>query len=216
MRVELPCRDSLGLSTLLYGGFEAAEIAYLSARVERGSVVIDVGANVGLFTVALAGVVGPSGKVLAVEPNPATVSRLRKNVSLNHLTNVEIHSVAAGVVQGVGTLLLASDPAFASTARVRAELATGEAVRVPVARIDDMLLAQDLGRVSVIKIDVEGDELAVLGGSEEILGRCGPMLLVEANSEPQLRGLVEWLGARGYKRRQPLGFEAWNHLFEKE
>src|ERR687885_83981 len=75
-RVFLHYREDVGLVTLLGGGFEQAELEAAREHARAGSTAIDVGANVGVFTVVLARAVGPAGRVLAFEPFPANVRRL--------------------------------------------------------------------------------------------------------------------------------------------
>ena len=94
--LELRYRERIGLSTLLNGPFEAAEVAALCRLATPGSTAIDVGANVGVFTVPLALSVGDRGRVLSFEPAPQTAARLRANVERNGLGNVDVHVCALG------------------------------------------------------------------------------------------------------------------------
>lgn len=172
-----------------------------------------VGANVGLFTLPLAKAVRPGGKVLAIEPLSPTVERLRENLALNQAGNVDICTKAAGDAEGQITLLLSTDPAFHSTVTVAEGLSTQLHVTVPIARVDRIWEEAGSPAVSVMKVDVEGAELAVLQGSEMVLERWRPALLLEATTDERLRDLTAVLSRYGYVRRQPKGFMPWNHLF---
>lgn len=205
-------REVIGMSALLRGGFETAETDVLRRCARPGTVAIDVGANVGFFTTNLARAVGPQGTVLAFEPLPLNADRLKANVERNGLGNVEVHVVALGNRDGTATLRLSDDPAYCSTA-VRQNRPNGRTMTVPLARLDRIWNARGQSGVSVMKIDVEGDELAVLEGAEQLVATCRPPLLIEADSPERLESLTGRLSRLGYAHAQPAGFMPWNHLF---
>ncbi len=212
-RLVLQYREALGISTLLDNGFETREIECLRSIARRGATVMDVGANVGVFTISLAQAVGPSGKVIAFEPLPLNVERLKSNIALNHLDNIHVYELALGEREGELTLQLARDGAFVSAVEVSAQQATGYTITAPVSRLDAVWQGAGSPDVALVKVDVEGAELAVLAGSEALLASCKPDLLLEANTQEHLEALVSWLSVRGYRRSQPRGFKPWNHLF---
>jgi len=213
-RLRVQHRELIGYATLLERGFEVAETRAICAFARAGSTVVDAGANIGSLTVPLAKAVGPRGRVLAFEPLPANAERLRENVALNGLRNVEVGELALGEQDGTIALRLADDPALHSTVAVFQRRATGEALLVPVTTLDRRWREAGAPDVSALKIDVEGAELAVLKGSEQLLRACRPTLLVEAAETSQLEAVARWLAAVGYVWRQPAGFKPWNYLFE--
>ena len=206
--IALRYRERIGLSTLVYGSFEAAETNLLRRLARPGTTAVDAGANVGLFTIPLALAVGAEGRVLAVEPALETVARLRENLRRNNLENVTVVEAALGAERGAATLVLAEDSAYNSTVSMQA---IGAEVRVE--RLDDVW--EEAGRpdVSVLKIDVEGAEVDVLTGAAELLRSSRPAVLVEA-SEPHRADVVSRLFAeRGYRLTPATGFQSWNLLF---
>jgi FkbM family methyltransferase len=162
-------------------GFEPNEFAFLSTTLKPGMTVIDVGANEGLYTAFAARCVGPKGKVIAVEPSSRECGRLRRNLELNHLQNVVIFPVAASNASGQADLRIAGYGheghntlgAFIYGTR----LARTETVRL--LPLDDVAREAGVERVDVMKIDVEGAELAALEGARGILSRDHPLLLLE-------------------------------------
>lgn len=78
----------------LFGSWEATETAFLKRIVKSGDTVLDVGANIGYFTVLLSLLVGPSGRVFGIEPTQSTYEQLVKNVEINRLDNVTLCRVA--------------------------------------------------------------------------------------------------------------------------
>lgn len=211
--VELEYREAIGLHTLLYGSFEAAEIQSLCSWARPNSTALDVGANVGLFTVALAEAVRPAGKVIAFEPFPGNIGRLKGNLELNNIRNVDVLPLAVGREEGTITLHLSRDPAFHSTTGVRGERPLHETITVPTSSLDHAWKRKGLPRVSVVKIDVEGGELSVLSGASALLESCRPVLLVEIPEEEQLEEITTLLRRHGYRAQQPRGFMPWNFLF---
>jgi FkbM family methyltransferase len=186
----------VGRSLEVYGEWTEDEVAVLCQALRPGDHVVDVGANVGTHTVPLARKVGPSGSVLAFEPQPRVFELLAANVAMNGLDNVRLHNVACAAAPGSlklpdidygrpgnfgGVDLRAMHEASTRTARV---------IDIPLVRLDD---ACDLDRLRLLKIDVEGMETEVLGGAQRTIGRCRPLLYVEnehPESSPALLGAL--------------------------
>jgi FkbM family methyltransferase len=209
-RVFLHHREDIGLVVLMSGGFEKAETEFAIEHARPGTVAIDVGGNVGMFTVPLALAVGPSGRVLTIEPSPDNVERLERNVDLNMLENVVVEPVAVGDKPGRLVLQLASDPGFHSTADIAESRSLDKSLTVQAETLDQVWLRAHAPNVSFIKVDTEGGEDAVLRGAEQILRTCQPVLLVEARGRERLRELDTWLGGFGYHRQRQRGFAPGN------
>jgi FkbM family methyltransferase len=212
--VHLYYREDLGIISLMGGRHEHAEMERLRSAARPGTVAIDVGANIGLYTVALAGAVGSNGRVLAFEPFPDNVARLRSNLARNDLTNVEIYEVALGPEAGSELLHVADDPAFHSLVDVSEDRDTGNTLTVRVQRLDDAWREAGAPEVSVLKVDTEGGELAILRSATDVLAASRPVIQVEASTLERLQELEEWLRGRGYRRADAPGYSVGNYLFE--
>ena len=149
----------------------------MQSLLRPGDVVIDGGANIGLFTVLAAGTVGPRGVVIACEPSPTTMRLLRDNVRRNDFDWVQLHEVALAARSGRLELhVFMPGSGFSSFAP--ADTRTGDRVEVAVTTLDD--LAGDLlERTSLVKLDVEGAELRALEGAHRLLERARPDFIVE-------------------------------------
>jgi len=162
-------------------GYEASVLRAVERFVAAGSYCFDVGANVGAVTLALARQVGPSGRVLAVEPGPPYVARLRRNLQANpHLAN-RVVILPVGLSQTEGTLLWRPDPLHpfnAGLSQVHSTAVPGE-LPVAVTTLDTVLAQQGWKQVDFIKIDVEGMELEVLRGARKTLESLRPVVLFE-------------------------------------
>ena len=193
-RLKLDLRESLQRD-FLFGLYDRRELDLLREHLGDGDFV-DVGAHVGLYSVAAA-LHGP-GRVLAFEPNPSAREQLGENLALNDCTNVVVVPKAVGDAPGTALLHVPAtpDPSFSSLAGGR--FAEGEPIDVEVTTVDAEVEAAGLAP-SVVKIDVEGGELAVVAGMTRTLERARPVLLVEVN-EASARELARTLdGYSGFR-----------------
>lgn len=196
--------DHLFRAVAARGGFYEGDlleyIRFVTAgeRVS-GSVAVDVGANIGNHSVYFGAFV--SDLVLAVEPNPEVLSVLRTNLASN-VDNVILYECAVGEADAFGRVVM-PDTAVENIGMARIAVSDATADAVPVRTVDGLLA--DLrrgrpaaGRVLLMKIDVEGMELAVLRGARDTLARDWPHLFVEARSPVELDALRSYLGGLGY------------------
>lgn len=209
-RIRLRYRETLGVTQLIYGHFEAAELAFARDAVVPGTVAIDVGANVGLFTVALADRLGTEGEVWSFEPFAPTADRLRANIAQNALSNVEVFEVAAGQDARSVRLTIGDDAAFNTTAQ---DVSGTAHVVVDQVRLDDIWVARGQPAVSLIKVDTEGTESCVLAGATELLATSMPTVIVEAPTAARLSAVRSVLEPLGYVYDRPPGFMRWNFVF---
>ena len=151
-----------------------------------GSVVIDVGASLGEWTVPFARKVGCRGRVIAIEPAPRSAAALEATLAANALRHVEIIRCAIADHDGAAELavpLVTSPRIDTGTARLGPAPAGYEALQVTLRSLDSMAAERGLSRLDLIKIDVEGQECRVLDGAAAILGRCRPVLVLETGHE---------------------------------
>jgi FkbM family methyltransferase len=211
--VRLRASETIGWAWLVYGSFERAELAYASERAGKGGWVFDVGGNVGVFSVSVAQFVSPGARVVAFEPLPGNVSRLRENLERSGLGNVDIVQVAAASAPGEADLLAADDAAYSGLVASVEAGRQGRVVRVPLATIDSVWASRGSPPVSLMKLDIEGGELEALRGATALLEHCHPTLMVEAATDAHIASLEQLLAPFGYEREHPPGFEPWNHVF---
>jgi FkbM family methyltransferase len=173
--------DHLQLLLYYLGSFEPHSINAMRDHVKPGDTVLDVGANIGLFTIEGAQAIGPSGSLIAIEAAPSHANSVRESASLNQMTNVEVVSVAVGDSDGEATLTLPRDTNFGMFTLGAVD--GDESFKVPVKRIDDIVAGR---KIDFIKMDIEGSEYRALLGAKETL-RSRPPILIELN-EAALEG----------------------------
>ena len=159
---------------------EAGPIRVLRPFVRPRTYVIDVGANIGFFTMQFAAWVSDGGKVIAVEPEAVNYARLRHAIAEAGLTDV-VTTIQAAVAEVAGEGFLEVDPGHPGNHKLGAE-----GVPVAVTTIDDIVAARGWPEVSLIKVDVQGAETRVLGGTRRTLERSRPALFLEVDDR-QLR-----------------------------
>jgi FkbM family methyltransferase len=196
-RMRLDPLDSLRLS--FHGLYQPAETRFVQRVVAPGWTVVDVGANIGYFTLLFCRAVGPAGRVLAFEPDPDNAAILRENLRLNGYANAQVLELALGDADGSATLF--TNPANRGDNRVGIAEPGFGARAVRVGRYDDLVG----GTVDLVKLDVQGGELAVLLGLAATLARSPdplvvlewwPLGLTRAGCEPA--AVLDRLGAWGF------------------
>jgi FkbM family methyltransferase len=148
----------------------------IDRAIHPGAIVVDVGANIGYNTVYASRRVGPTGRVVAVEPAADNLRVLRENIAANALENVVVHTVAAGRAHERRDLFLRGEISAVNSLFPESVYATVTGVeQVRVAPLDDLVE----GDPELVKIDVEGAELDVLAGMTRLLRGSAIQLIVE-------------------------------------
>ena len=209
-KLDLPADDQYIRQAIeRTGEYSGGEIDLYEAILRPGDVAIDVGANVGIFSIAIGRAVGPSGRVLAFEPQPPIFEFLQRNLATNGLSQVEarraivaaadgegefvdLHSLPPGRPFNFGSVHLSSRP-FSGY---------GGTVATPMLRIDSL----GLERCDFMKIDVEGAEALVVAGALRTVAACRPLLSVECDRPDQMAIVVDALLNRGYRLWRFRGF----------
>ncbi len=169
-------------------GWEPTTIRTFLRLISPGSIVLDIGANSGLFSL-LAARRGPAVAVHAVEPVARVFSLLTSNVALNGASNVTCHHLACSDRSGPAIMHVPSAepvPVMASLFAGWCDAAESIEEQVDCVTVDDMVGTLGVGRVDVIKIDAEGSEDAVLRGGWRTLDEHRPFVLAEVLARPGL------------------------------
>jgi FkbM family methyltransferase len=174
--------NDLSLAMFVGGTYEPNEFAFLDGLLRPGMKVLDGGANEGVYTLFLANKVGPNGRVVAVEPSPRELTRLRANLAANNLNDVTV--VAAVLAERAGDISLKIADAGHAGQNTLGEfiyegLTPVETELLPAITLDELAATRGLTDVDVIKLDIEGAELRALRGATNLLQTARPLLLLE-------------------------------------
>ena len=158
-------RNLIACELCLTGRYAPAETAVVRASLRPGGTFVDVGANLGYFTLVAAAAVGPHGRVLALEPHPELAAELRENLAANGLDQVEVREVAAAETPARLELSgFAIGGNWGSASLVNPAADGAPRFTVDARPLDALLAEAGLDAVDLVKLDVEGAEERVLRG----------------------------------------------------
>ncbi len=209
LAVEPSFRSIVTSVLIAEGDWFETEIEFWRTWIKPGMTVIDVGANVGVYTFSAARQVGEVGRVIAVEPFSGCVRCLEETCRINQLSWVKVYAGAASDQNGTALLSLSSASELNEivSPSQAGEMNPNAVEEVTCLTIDSLIEAETLTQVDFIKIDAEGHELSVLLGSQRVLSEFNPVILYEnrAGSQGSNRPVADYLTGRGYQlfRYQP-------------
>ncbi len=189
-------QDAIVSGALALGCYESALIDYFATLLRPGINMVDIGANIGLYSIISAKAVGPQGSIVAIEPSAENCSFIHKSLEVNEFSNVTVYQKALSDQNGELTLFLCGsnnadhriyDAKDGSTSAGR------KGVIVETVRLDDLLGPALRSKIDLIKLDIQGAEGIALAGMKETLSsdrdltmvmEFWPWGLIKAGSNP--------------------------------
>ena len=196
--------------------FEPAVRAEVVRIASEGVNVIDIGANIGYYSILASRLIGPGHRVFSFEPQASMVRQLRRNIEVNGLHNVEVFPFALSDVAATATFQVPL-AGFESLGSMRASgrFAVSRVVNVEAHRLDDVMTNCGNPRIGLVKMDAEGAELLILRGATELLSSdAKPTLVFEANEKScrpfgySVFDTLKFIHGFGYSLRQ-IDHEDW-------
>lgn len=179
--------DLVPWSIMVSGNWQPELWSSISNRLSEGSVMLDIGAHIGYFTLKAGAKVGKSGKVIAFEPNPRTLKVLHGNIAASDATNVIVQPIACTdndrIIALYDSTAEGNSGASSLSVNTASESYTDSLPTYSVRGrpIDDVVRELGLTRIDLIKVDVEGAETMVIRGAQETLKRFNPIVITEVN-----------------------------------
>jgi FkbM family methyltransferase len=180
---HIKCYTDSNLCKMIYmDQFESEEIDFVKKGLKEGDVFVDIGSNIGIFSLVASQIVGKNGKVIAFEPTPETFKRLEENISLNNIFNIDAFQLGISNSKKDEILSISQEGFDAWNSFTKPS--KGERfnkVTIKTDSLDNLATEIEyLSKASLIKIDVEGWESMVISGAENLLTKNdAPMLMVE-------------------------------------
>jgi len=174
------------------GWYEMNKSHAFEREVKPGSVIYDIGANVGFFSLLAAELSGQTGQVYAFEPLPRNVEFLRKHVALNRIENVTVFEAAVSDRGGEAFFDLSASTSMG-------HLAETGMLKVQMASLDDLLSDGMILPPDFIKIDVEGAEFDVLNGAKTLFSTYRPVLFLDTHGREAHQAVIAFLEERDYR-----------------
>ena len=178
VKLNLPTKDTAIVPSILGGYFESLELDYFARAAAGSKIVLDVGANVGLYSCVAGTNVAPEGVVYSFEPIDENVTYFQKNLLNNSLRNVEIFQLAMGDGEGELEIFVSSE-SIATHSAASSHSGGASTVRVPMTSIDAFVESAGIVKVDLLKIDVEGYDGYVLRGGVKTIEHHRPTIFVE-------------------------------------
>lgn len=191
-RMYVDLRSGIGRAILVKGEFDPAVAEPIEAALGEGGVFIDVGANVGYYSMLALDRVGPTGEVHAFEIDERPLRCLRRTIAHGRLDRLHLHEIAAGKSDGMGYLVEGEEIGHSSVET----MGGGKPVRMTA--LDNWRERHGVRGVQVIKLDVEGGELWILQGAERLLREERPVVVCEIDDATAARA--------GYTRADLVGY----------
>lgn len=206
----------MGIALTRGGTYESGMIATLNASLTHGSTFVDLGANEGYFTVIGAGLCGPTGRVVAIEPQERLLPIISKNLHLNSLLNTIVVNAAITDRPGQVTLHLTSNTNSGGSGLHRHTKYPLPTQEVAAMTLEQLLDVQGVKVVDLLKVDIEGSEYEALLGSPRLFQECRikalalelhPTILADRGKDAE--DIVALLTGAGYQKKQPFGNDLW-------
>lgn len=172
-RMVVDKQDSLNLS--VHGVYEPFETSLVKQHIKKGDTVLDIGANIGYYTLIFASLVGDEGKVVAFEPEPELFQLLTRNIDLNQYRNVI--PVQKAVAEGEGVTKLFIDTFSSVDHRMYDSEDGRESVEIEMVSLDRFLQAADRN-VDFIKMDIQGAEGSALKGMDALIRQNRRLMMI--------------------------------------
>lgn len=199
--------QGIGRTLILFGRREEDHRIILQKVLKPGMTVLDIGANIGYYAMMERGLVGETGRIIAVEPARGNIATLKRNVALNGYQNIDFFHMAISDTDGTGDLLISPFSNLHSFhARTDAKRQTGEIEKVETRTVPSMMA--EFGNIDLIRMDVEGHEVEVFNGMLDAVekGEMSPMVVFETHlrqytRDHDMEAPLRRLFASGYKVR---------------
>ncbi len=173
-------------SQIFWQGMQEGDVGVyrvIKDLLKQGDVFFDIGACVGTFSLIAANIVKASGRVYAFEPVLKHFERLKRNIALNGFENILLFKLALSDKNGGGKIFIPKtlNTGMASLSANNMQWADYEVEEVELKKLDNFVKEQDVKRIDIIKIDVEGHELAVIKGAINSINKFKPRIIMEVN-----------------------------------
>lgn len=186
IRMNLDLSEFLQAHLYLYGSYELPSVRFIRRVVKPGDVVVDVGAQIGYITLAMATLAPGKVIVHAFEPEPLNIQRLRNNIALNPGVDVRIVEKAVSDSNGAIRLYLSKDHNAGTHSTISGGTnVSDDYVEIPAVTLDTYVRDQNIAALRLMKIDVEGGEYEVIKGAHETLTSLRPIVLMELSDALQ-------------------------------
>jgi len=200
----IPNDRGISLELLKFNSHEPLSTELISNELQKGMTCLDIGGNIGYYTLLESQRVGENGKVICIEPSPLNFRYLKKNLEIQNTSNVESHNFACGNIDGEINFLISKNSNTCRTIPKEEPIPEGEKIiTVPVKKLDTFLEENPLSKIDFLRTDVEGYELQVFEGAKKTIKKFKPMIQIEVHPDylgkSKTRKFLEFLKSENYE-----------------
>ena len=177
------------------GSYEYHKRLLLESMITEGSVVFDLGAHVGFYTLLSSVLVGPSGRVFAFEPLPRNSFYLKKHIQLNNINNVTFIEAAVSDFSGWTFF----DEVPGNIGSYRGQISPEGKLKIKTVGLDDFIERSEIPIPKFVKIDIEGNEMLALSGAKSLLAEAHPTLFLSTHGPIIHKECCHFLKSLGYR-----------------
>lgn len=182
IQIQLKLDDFIQQQIFLLGYYDKPGILFLKKNLRPGEVFVDIGANIGAYTLIAAKLVTQSGKVFAFEPAKYVYDQLQNNILLNAFENIQVEKLALFNKNTVLSLKISSSANLGMSSIHNHDEETGEIEMVPAITGDDFFMQINTTKIDLIKLDIEGAELFALQGLRQTIQKFRPLIVTELSA----------------------------------
>ncbi|WP_326981343.1 FkbM family methyltransferase [Chryseobacterium sp. MYb264] len=221
IKLHLNLEDWIQQQIYFLGDYEKNEIDYLYSHLKKGDTFIDIGGNIGLFSLNASKIIGNEGNIVAFEAFTPNYHQFNHHVSINHLQNITLEHLA--IADRKSFIEILYNDAYNNVGMASSFLEEYTAKeRVESISLDEYVREKQISKIDLIKIDIEGGEFAALKGMSNVLEHYQPKIVIEINnialksSHHSEEELISLLTAKGYNKTKILSQNesSYNAVFE--
>lgn len=200
--------NDVGISSelLIFGSHEPIGIKFVSSKLKKGMICLDVGSNIGYYATLESKMVGSDGKVIAIEPSPLNFKYLKHNLELQNKSNFIAHNLACGDKDGkIDFLIFKNKSNYCQVLQSNESVPEDtEIVSVPLKKIDSIIQDLDISNLDLLRMDIEGYDWHAIEGAKQTIHKFKPMIKIEIHysviGPMKTKQLFDFFKSEGYDK----------------
>jgi len=183
LKINLDVNEWIQQQIFFFGIYDINGISYLRNTLKSGDVFIDIGANIGSYSLIASELVKDTGKVISFEPTKLCYRKLNDNISLNNLKNIKTEKLAVYHQAGFINLHISNSDNLGMSSILHHDAEIGDVEKVESITLDKYIIDNNISRINLIKLDIEGAEYYALKGMLNTLKKYKPNIIIEISPD---------------------------------
>jgi len=178
----LPGDEGISTELQIYGIHEPLTTHLVLNEIKEGMICLDLGSNIGYYAIIESNIVGKSGKIFAIEPSPINFQILKTNLENQKMGNYTVNNIAIGENDEEMEFIVSKKSNWSKIRINSEEVNSGdEVIKIPVKTLDSFVKENNIAKIDILRMDVEGYEYNILKGAKSVLEQFKPKLLIEVH-----------------------------------